>query len=124
MALITGASKGIGFEVAHQIAKAGSGGSGLIGPVRIVTAAIDTATVARCLEPSVIVVDGLSRHASVNSQKRVVAGWTVLAAASNEERGKQAVARLQGEGLVVHFTHIDLDASETAITAAETKPLS
>jgi NAD(P)-dependent dehydrogenase (short-subunit alcohol dehydrogenase family) len=69
VAVITGANKGIGFEVARQIAKA---------------------------------------------------GWTVLASARNEERGWQAVARLQGEGLDVHFIHIDLDAPETAITAAET----
>ncbi len=69
VALITGANKGIGFEVASQIAKA---------------------------------------------------GWTVLAAARNGERGRQAVARLQAEGLDVQFIHIDLDAPETAITAAET----
>ncbi len=69
VALITGANKGIGFEVARQIAKA---------------------------------------------------GWTVLATARNEEFGRQAVARLQGEGLDVHFIHIDLDVPETAATAAET----
>jgi NAD(P)-dependent dehydrogenase (short-subunit alcohol dehydrogenase family) len=68
VALITGANKGIGFEVARQIAKA---------------------------------------------------GWTVLAAARNEELGKQAAAKLQAEGLDVHFVHIDLNAHETAVTAAE-----
>ena len=68
VALITGANKGIGFEVARQIAKA---------------------------------------------------GWTVLAAARNEEFGRQAVATLQGEGLDVHFVQIDLDVPETAATAAE-----
>jgi NAD(P)-dependent dehydrogenase (short-subunit alcohol dehydrogenase family) len=69
LALITGANKGIGFEVARQIAKA---------------------------------------------------GWTVLAAARNEERGRQAAAKLQSEGLDVHFIHIDLDAHQTAVIAAET----
>jgi NAD(P)-dependent dehydrogenase (short-subunit alcohol dehydrogenase family) len=68
VALITGANKGIGFEVARQIAKA---------------------------------------------------GWTVLAAARNEKFGKQAVAKLQAEGLDVHFVHIDLNAHETAVTAAQ-----
>jgi NAD(P)-dependent dehydrogenase (short-subunit alcohol dehydrogenase family) len=68
VALITGANKGIGFEVARQIAKA---------------------------------------------------GWTVLAAARNEELGKQSAAKLQAEGLDVHFIHIDLDAPQTAVTAAE-----
>jgi len=68
VALITGANKGIGFEVARQIAKA---------------------------------------------------GWTVLAAARNEEFGRQAVARLQREGLDVHFIHIDLDAPKTGATAAQ-----
>jgi NAD(P)-dependent dehydrogenase (short-subunit alcohol dehydrogenase family) len=69
MALITGANKGIGFEVARQLAKA---------------------------------------------------GWTVLAAARNEEFGTQAAAKLQAEGLDVRFVHIDLNAKETAVTAAET----
>ena len=69
VALITGANKGIGFEVARQIARA---------------------------------------------------GWIVLAAARNEELGKQAAARLQAEGLDVHFVHIDLDAPATPTTAAET----
>jgi len=69
VALITGANKGIGFEVARQIAKA---------------------------------------------------GWTVLAAARNEELGRLAVAKLQAEGLDVQFVHIDLNARETAVTAAET----
>lgn len=69
VALITGANKGIGYEVARQIAKT---------------------------------------------------GWTVLAAARNEELGGQAAARLQAEGLKVHFVSIDLDAPETAVTAAET----
>ena len=69
VALITGANKGIGFEVARQIAKA---------------------------------------------------GWTVLAAARSEELGKDAVAKLQAEGLDVQFMQIDLDAPESAIMAAET----
>jgi NAD(P)-dependent dehydrogenase (short-subunit alcohol dehydrogenase family) len=68
VALITGANKGIGFEVARQIAKA---------------------------------------------------GWTVLAAARNEELGKQAAAKLQAEGLDVRFVLIDLKAYETAEAAAE-----
>ena len=69
VALITGANKGIGFEVARQIAGA---------------------------------------------------GWTVFAAARNEELGKQAAEKLQAEGLDVHFIRIDLDAPETASTAADT----
>jgi NAD(P)-dependent dehydrogenase (short-subunit alcohol dehydrogenase family) len=68
VALITGANKGIGFEVARQIAKA---------------------------------------------------GWMVLAAARNEELGRQAAEKLQAEGLDVHFVHIDLNAKETAVTAAK-----
>lgn len=68
IALVTGANKGIGFEVARQVAKA---------------------------------------------------GWTVLAAARNPELGQQAVAKLQAEGLDVHFINIDLDAPGTAVTAAE-----
>lgn len=69
VALITGANKGIGYEVARQIAKA---------------------------------------------------GWTVLSGARNEAFGRQAAAKLQAEGLDVHFVHIDLNAQETAVTAAET----
>jgi NAD(P)-dependent dehydrogenase (short-subunit alcohol dehydrogenase family) len=69
VALITGANKGIGFEVARQIAKA---------------------------------------------------GWTVLAAARNEELGWLAVAKLLTEGLDVHFVHIDLNDQKTVVTAAET----
>lgn len=69
VALITGANKGIGFEVARQIAKA---------------------------------------------------GWTVLAAARNQDLGEQAAATLQAEGLDVHFLHLDLDAPETAVLAAKT----
>ena len=69
VAQITGANKGIGFEVARQLAKA---------------------------------------------------GWTVLAAARNEEFGTQAAAKLQAEGIDVRFVHIDLNAKETAVTAAET----
>ena len=68
VALITGANKGIGFEVARQIARA---------------------------------------------------GWTVLAAARNEELGRQAAAKLQQEDLDVHFVSVDLNAPETAVTAAE-----
>ena len=68
VALITGANKGIGFEVARQIA---------------------------------------------------AAGWTVIAAARNEELGRQAAAKLQSDGLDVHFLQIDLDAPETATLAAE-----
>ena len=68
VALITGANKGIGFEVTRQIAKA---------------------------------------------------GWTVLAGARNEELGRQAVAKLQAEGLDVRLVHLDLDAHETATSAAE-----
>src|SRR5450432_3926068 len=69
VALITGANKGIGFEVARQIAKG---------------------------------------------------GWIVFAAARNKDLGSQAVEKLQAEGLDVHFVHVDLDAHETAVTAAET----
>ena len=69
VALVTGANKGIGFEVARQIAKA---------------------------------------------------GWTVLAGARNEELGKAAAASLQAEGLDVHSIHIDLNAHQTAVIAAET----
>jgi NAD(P)-dependent dehydrogenase (short-subunit alcohol dehydrogenase family) len=69
VALITGANKGIGFEVARQIA---------------------------------------------------AAGWTVLAAARNPELGTHAAAKLQAEGLDVHFIHIDLNAHHTAVKAAET----
>ena len=69
VALITGANKGIGFEVARQIARA---------------------------------------------------GWTVITAARNEALGSQAAAELQAEGLDVHFVHLDLNAHETALTAAET----
>ena len=68
VALITGANKGIGFEVAHQLGKA---------------------------------------------------GWTVLAAARNEQLGQQAVEKFRAEGLDVHFIHVDLDAPETALAAAE-----
>ena len=69
VALITGANKGIGFEVARQIARA---------------------------------------------------GWTVLAAARNEELGRQAAQKLQAEGLDVQFILIDLNARQTAVAAAET----
>ena len=69
VALITGANKGIGFEVARQIAKV---------------------------------------------------GWTVLAAARNDELGKAAAAKLQAEGLDVRFVHIDLNDHETSVSAAET----
>ncbi len=69
IALITGANKGIGFEVARQIASA---------------------------------------------------GWTVLAAARDEERGKAAAAKLKAEGLDVQFIQIDLDDHATARNAAET----
>ncbi len=44
----------------------------------------------------------------------------MLAAARNEELGRQAVAKLQAEGLTVQFVHIDVDAHETTTTAAET----
>ena len=68
IALITGANKGIGFEVARQMAKS---------------------------------------------------GWTVLAAARNEEVGEKAVATLRAEGLDVHFFRIDLDEHQTATIASE-----
>ena len=48
------------------------------------------------------------------------AGWTVLAAARNEGLGKEAVARLQAQGLDVHFLHIDLLSHETIQAAAKT----
>ena len=67
--LISGANKGIGFEVARQMGKA---------------------------------------------------GWTVLAAARSKELGTQAVAKLQAEGLDAQFIQIDLDAPESAVTAADT----
>jgi NAD(P)-dependent dehydrogenase (short-subunit alcohol dehydrogenase family) len=69
VALITGADKGIGFEVARQIGKA---------------------------------------------------GWTVLAGARNQELSRLAAAKLQAEGLDVRFLLLDLDAPETAASAAET----
>jgi len=69
VALITGANKGIGFEVARQIAKA---------------------------------------------------GWIVLAGARNKALGEEAAAKLRAEGLDVRFVHVDLDAHETAVVAAET----
>lgn len=68
-AVITGANKGIGFEVARQLAEA---------------------------------------------------GWTVFAAARNEELGVQAAGKLATEGLDVHFIHIDLNQTETIAAAAET----
>jgi NAD(P)-dependent dehydrogenase (short-subunit alcohol dehydrogenase family) len=68
VALITGANKGIGFEVARQIAQA---------------------------------------------------GWVVLAAARNEDLGKQAAAKLQAEGLDVQFIHVDVAELQSAKTAAE-----
>ncbi len=67
VALVTGANKGIGFEVARQIAKA---------------------------------------------------GWTVLAGARKESLGREAAAKLQAEGLAVHFIQIDLDDQQTAASAA------
>ncbi len=48
------------------------------------------------------------------------AGWTVLAAAHSEKFGRQAVVKLQAEGLDLQYNHIDLDAPESAIMAAET----
>ena len=63
VALISGANKGIGFEVARQIARA---------------------------------------------------RWTVLAAACSEELGRQAVVKLQAEGLDLQYIHIELDAPESA----------
>ena len=68
IALVTGANKGIGFEVARQIAKA---------------------------------------------------GWTVLASARREELGQGAVAKLEANGLDVHFVRLDLNEHQTATTAAE-----
>ncbi len=69
VALITGANKGIGFEVARQIGRA---------------------------------------------------GWTVLVGARKEDLGRQAAAKLQAEGLDVHFILIDLNDQQTASSAAET----
>lgn len=67
-ALITGANKGIGFEVARQLA---------------------------------------------------AAGWTVLAAARNEQLGQEAVAKLQAESLDVQYIHLDVRAHDTALSAAQ-----
>ncbi len=68
VALVTGANKGIGFEVARRIAKA---------------------------------------------------GWTVIAAARNEELGQRAAATLRAEGLDVQFVQLDVCAQDTATAAAE-----
>ncbi|MDQ3258541.1 MAG: SDR family oxidoreductase [Acidobacteriota bacterium] len=68
IALVTGANKGIGFEVARQLARRGD---------------------------------------------------TVLLAARNEERGREAEAKLKAEGFDVHFVHLDVEDAETHQTAAK-----
>lgn len=62
VALITGANKGIGFEVAQQLARRGD---------------------------------------------------TILLGARNEERGREAEAKLKSEGFNAHFVHLDLEDAET-----------
>lgn len=69
LALITGANKGIGYEVARQIANA---------------------------------------------------GWTVLAAARNAELGSRAAEKLQADHLKVKFIHLDVNAPQSAASAAAT----
>jgi NAD(P)-dependent dehydrogenase (short-subunit alcohol dehydrogenase family) len=68
VALITGANKGIGFEVARLLA---------------------------------------------------AAGWTVLVGARNESMGREAVTRLQADGLNADFIHIDLNDRESVKKAAQ-----
>lgn len=62
IALVTGANKGIGFEIARQLARRGE---------------------------------------------------TVLLGARNEERGREAEARLKAEGFDAHFVHLDVEDAGT-----------
>lgn len=68
IALVTGANKGIGFEIARQLARRGD---------------------------------------------------TVLLGARNEERGREAEAKLKAEGFDVHFVQLDLEDAQTHETAAK-----
>lgn len=68
IALVTGANKGIGFEIARQLARRGD---------------------------------------------------TVLLGARNEERGREAEAKLKAEGFEAHFVHLDVEDAETQQTAAQ-----
>jgi NAD(P)-dependent dehydrogenase (short-subunit alcohol dehydrogenase family) len=68
IALVTGANKGIGFEVARQLATRGD---------------------------------------------------TVLLGARNEERGREAEAKLKAEGFNAHFVHLDVKDAGTHQTAAK-----
>jgi NAD(P)-dependent dehydrogenase (short-subunit alcohol dehydrogenase family) len=67
IALVTGANKGIGFEIARQLARLGN---------------------------------------------------VVLLGARNEERGREAEAKLRGEGFDAHFVHLDVESAETHQKAA------
>lgn len=67
VALVTGANKGIGFEIARRLTERGD---------------------------------------------------TVLLGARNEERGREAEAKLKAEGCDAHFVHLDVEDAETHQQAA------